>query len=152
MIKSTLIKLNDPRPSPLVLLVAEVAVDVSSNPPVKALPSPDSYVDLSVAISALRGLSDVDVVAVTLTALIRAVEVRVDSRERVRRPRHVHELWSDEAHDDHELGQELSEELSEELSKGRFNVCLCAVSCALIGVSHLASPLCVRVIEGDDKA
>ena len=148
MIKSTLIKLNDPRPSPLVLLVAEVAVDVSSNPPVKALPSPDSYVDLSVAVSALRGLSDVDVVAVTLTALIRAVEVRVDSRERVRRPRHVHELWSDEAHDDHEL----SEELSEELSKGRFNVCLCAVSCALIGVSHLASPLGVRVIEGDDKA
>lgn len=148
MIKSTLIKLNDPRPSPLVLLVAEVAVDVASNPPVKALPSPDSYVDFSVAVSTFRGLSDVNIITVTLATLIRSIEVRVNRRQRIRRPRHVHELWSDEAHDDHELGQELSEELS----KGRFNVCLCAVSCALIGVSHLASPLCVRVIEGDDKA
>jgi hypothetical protein len=144
VIKGTLIKLNDLRSPPLVLLVAEVAVDVSSDSPVKALSSPNPYIDLSMAVSTLRGLSYIDIIAVTLATLIGGIEVCVDRRQRIRCPRHVHKLWSDKTHDDHELGQELSE--------GRFNVCLCAVSCALIGVSHLASPLCVRVIEGDDKA
>jgi hypothetical protein len=68
-----------------VLLVTEVAVDVSRDSPVVALAAADPLVDLAVTAPAFTGLGDVDVIAVALSTFIRAVEVGVDLRERVSR-------------------------------------------------------------------
>ena len=86
MIETLLVKLYDHVISSKVLSVAEVTVNLTPNTPMIPFRVSNPAVDVSMAISTFRGLSDVNVITVTLPTLVRAVKVSVNFRKGICAP------------------------------------------------------------------